>query len=62
MSLYKTLGQIFSLVKRYTWEASRHHLTVTFLKLFGAKSLLAKLRYSNGVIMWDYSQICNQND
>lgn len=42
--------------------SSRHHLTATFLKLFGAKSPLAKLRYLNGVIMQDYSQICNQCD
>lgn len=42
--------------------SSRHHLTATFLKLFGAKSPLAKLYYSNDVIMQDSSQICNQSD
>ena len=42
--------------------SGRHHLTVTFSKLSGAKSPLAKLHYLNGVIMWDYSQKCNQSD
>lgn len=62
MSLYKKLSQILSFVRQYLWEAVDTTLLQLSHSFFGAKSPLTKLHCLNGVIMRDYSQICNQSD